>query len=222
MIGSGMREDAPAGAATRRSLIYRNPHLYRLVMLLLYRRGYRARQAALAELIAPGSSVVEACCGVGTLYSDHLRKVGVRYVGLDLSPEFVSALERRGIDARLWDMHAETQLPGADYVVMQASLYHFLPEPQPIVDRMLAAAGREVLIAEPIRNLTTDHPRLRRAFAALSDAGAGPEHLRFDEGSLDSLFEGYRDRILRVARIAGGREKLYVLRGEGEAGAPSG
>lgn len=202
------------------SLIYRSPHLYRLVMFGLYRRSYRSRQGALAELIPPGSSVVEACCGVGTLYSRHLRKKGVHYLGLDRSPAFVSWLGRRGIDARLWDMRSEVPLPRADYLVLQASLYHFLPDPGPVVDRMLSAAGRQLIVAEPIHNLTTDHPRLQRAFAALTDAGAGPEHNRFDEGSLDSFFDGYRDQVSAKALIAAGREKLYVLQGAAEAGKP--
>lgn len=212
-----MQQGEAAGAEADRGWIYRSPRLYELVMFLLYQRGYRSRQGALAELVPAGASVVEACCGVGTLYSDHLKQKGVRYTGLDLSPAFVSKLKRKGIDARLWDMSSETPLPHADHLVMQASLYHFLPNPKPVVDRMLHAAGEQVIIAEPIRNLTTDYPRLQKIFAALTDAGAGPERRRFDEDSLGSFFDEYRDRVRNVTLLAGGREKLYVLQGGGEA-----
>jgi SAM-dependent methyltransferase len=203
-----------------KSLIYRSPRAYELVMLLLYRQHYRVRQGALAEHIPPGSSVVEACCGTGTLYSKHLRHRSVRYTGLDLNPVFVARLQGQGIDSRLWDMRSAEPLPEADYVVMQASLYHFLPDPGPIVDRMLSAAGEQVIIAEPIHNLTSEHPRLSRMFAALTDAGAGPERQRFDERSLDEFLTAYQDRVSQVLPLAGGREKLYVLEGRGNPPAP--
>ena len=202
-----------------RGLIYRSPRLYALVMFLLYRRSYRTRLDALAALIPPGASVVEACCGTGSLYLNYLRDKRVQYTGLDLSPAFVSALETRGVDARIWDIRSPAPLPHADHLVMQASLYHFLPDPEPIIDRMLRAAREQVLVAEPIRNLTTDYPRLSRIFAALSNAGAGPERERFDEESLDRFFAKYENRVRRTMLTPGGREKLYVL--EGQAGAES-
>jgi SAM-dependent methyltransferase len=200
-----------------RGLIYRSPRAYQLAMLLLYRQHYCARQSALAEQVPPETSVVEACCGPGTLYSRHLRHKSVRYTGLDLNPVFVARLQGQGIDSRLWDMRSTEPLPQADYVVMQASLYHFLPDAGPVVDRMLNAAREEVMIAEPIHNLTTDHPRLSRMLAALTDAGAGPERQRFDERSLDGLLTAYQDHVRRVMPLAGGREKLYVLEGRGES-----
>jgi len=189
-------------------------------MLLLYRQNYRVRQSALAEQIPPKTSVVETCCGPGTLYSRYLRHKSVRYTGLDLSPVFVARLQGQGIDSRLWDMRSTEPLPQADYVVMQASLYHFLPDPGPIVERMLNAAREQVIIAEPIHNLTSDHPRLSRMFAALTDAGAGPERQRFDERSLADFLTAYQDRVRRVMPVAGGQEKLYVLEGRGESTGP--
>jgi SAM-dependent methyltransferase len=203
-----------------KSLIYRSPRVYELVMLLLYRQHYRTRQSVLAEQIPARTSVVEACCGPGNLYLRHLRHKSVNYTGLDLNPAFVARLQGQGIDSRLWDMRSAEPLPRADYVVMQASLYHFLPDPGPIVDRMLSAAREQVMIAEPIRNLTSDHPRLSRMFAALTDAGAGPEPQRFDEGSLDDFLAAYQDRVRHVMPVAGGREKLYVLEGSGEPMSP--
>lgn len=65
----------------------------------------------------------------------------MRYTGLDLSPTFVSKLQRRGIDARSWDMRSDAPLPYGDYVIMQARLYHFLPDPKPIVDRSSRPLG---------------------------------------------------------------------------------
>ncbi len=211
-----MKDSGSAEKADERGWIYRSPRLYSLIMLLLYRRNFQTRQESLANLIPPGASVVEVCCGTGMLYLNHLRQKNVQYTGLDLSPAFVSALSTRSIDARLWDLRSSTPLPRADYVVMQASLYHFLPDPEPVVDRMLRAARIQVLVSEPIHNLTTDYPRLSRMFATLTDAGAGPERLRFDEDSLDQLFAKYEGGVRHGTLMPGGREKLFVLHGRAE------
>jgi SAM-dependent methyltransferase len=216
-----MTEDHGGEGATHPGAIYRSPLLYQMVMRALYGRSYRSRQSAIAELIEPDSTVVEACCGLGTLYLDHLRRKDVRYTGLDSSAKFVRMLAKKGIDVRSWDMHMAIPLPSADYVVMQASLYHFLPDPGPVVDRMLSAAKRQVIIAEPVRNLTTDHPRLGRVFATLTDAGSGPELHRFDAEALDRFFSRYADRVGHVGSIADGREKLYVLEAGGRAAGSS-
>jgi hypothetical protein len=97
---------------------------------------------------------------------------------------------------------------------MQASLYHFLPDASPVVDRMLQAARKRVIIAEPIRNLASSNSRvlawLGRVF---TDAGSGAQPLRFTEASLAELFSAYAARVTECLSAAGGREKIYVLNG---------
>jgi hypothetical protein len=110
-----------------------------------------------------------------------------------------------------------------DYVVMQGSLYHFLPDAGSVVERMLRAAGRYAIVAEPIRNWTTSRGRVlawlaRELRAVRGEAAAS----RFTEPALDALFATYRDRVVHCGLIAGGREKVYVLRGpEGDAAGTS-
>src|SRR5205807_1701552 len=123
-------------------------------MRLLYGRHYSARYRALASLIPERASVVELCCGPGLLYRRALREKEVRYTGLDVSPRFIAGVRRAGGEAREWDVRSLVPLPHAEYLLMQASLYHFIDRAPEIVDRMLAAAEHEVIIAEPIRNLT--------------------------------------------------------------------
>jgi SAM-dependent methyltransferase len=197
----------------RRSPIYRSAALYELTMLALYRRHRAQRLTAIADLIPAGCRVVEACCGPGLLYRRHLRAKDVEYTGLDLSPAFVGRLACAGVDARIWDMREERPLPGGDYVVMQGSLYQFLPDARPVVDRMLAAAGKAVIVAEPVRNLTQGP--LAGPLARLGDPGTGPTPHRFDEESLRELFAGYGDRVRRRFSLAAGRERGYVLTGAG-------
>lgn len=194
-----------------RSPIYRSAALYEATMLALYRRHRDARLRAVAELIPPGASVVEACCGPGLLYRRHLRARDVRYTGLDISPAFVRRLERAGADARLWDLREPRPLPTADYVVMQGSLYQFLPDAGPVVERMLDAAGAALVVVEPVENMIGGP--LSGLIARLGDPGTGPTPHRFDAGALDELFAPYGDRVLRSFPVAGDRERAYVVAG---------
>ncbi|WP_156370525.1 methionine biosynthesis protein MetW [Nocardia arizonensis] len=196
----------------RASVIYSNRTTYELLMRGLYGRHYRARYRAIADLIPDGASVVDVCCGPATLYTGHLRGRGVDYTGLDLNAGFIARLTAAGGTGLVWNMHSDDPLPAADYVIMQASLYHFLPEPAPVLDRMLAAARKQVILAEPVRNLaSSDNPVLAAVARRFTDAGDGAQDHRFTETSLDAFLDGYRDRVVARELIAGGREKLYVL-----------
>jgi SAM-dependent methyltransferase len=138
------------------SLIYRSSVGYELLMLALYGRHYSARMRAVAAEVPDGASVLELCCGPGTLYLRYLRGRVGGYVGIDVNSRFVEQLGRRGVAANRLDLATDDEpLPVADAVILQASLYHFLPEPQRIVDRMLVAARDRVIVSEPVRNLAS-------------------------------------------------------------------
>lgn len=196
------------------SLIYRSALGYELLMRLLYGRHYEARMHVVAEQVPPGASVLELCCGPGTLYSRHLHGRAGGYIGLDVNERFVSGLRRRGIDARSIDLaHDHGPLPSADVALMQASLYHFLPNATEMLERMLAAARARVIVSEPVRNLASSgNPVIRRLGRRAADPGVGGAETRFTEATLDALFAPYRQRIIHESLLPGGREKLYVLR----------
>src|SRR5262249_36460083 len=122
------------------SLIYRNTFTYEMLMLMLYGRGYKARYRTIADLIPQGSSVLDLCCGPATLFHRHLRQKNVQYTGIDINSRFIERLRARGATGMLCNLYADVPLPRAEYVLMQASLYHFLPDASPLVERMCAAA----------------------------------------------------------------------------------
>ena len=181
-------------------------------MRALYGRHYAERLRAVAGEVPAGASVLELCCGPGTLYMRHLRGRVSSYTGLDLNERFVGGLLARGVDARRVDLSAAESLPGADVVVMQASLYHFLADAQAVLERMLAAAGDRVIISEPVRNLASSPiPVIGAIGRRAADPGAGAAARRFTRASLDRLMDSYRDRLIRAFPIPGGREMVYVL-----------
>jgi SAM-dependent methyltransferase len=205
------------------SIIYRSARGYELLMRALYGRHYAARMAAVAGQVPPGASVLELCCGPGTLYSRHLRDRVGGYIGLDVNERFVTALRQQGIDARLTDLvhDSDEPLPAADVVLMQASLYHFLPNADRILDRMLAAARDRVIVSEPIRNLASSNlPGIGVLGRRAANPGVGGHADRFTAPTLDELMDRYRPRITSAFLIPGGREKVYVLAGEAPAPPP--
>ena len=199
------------------SLVYRSVALYEAVMLALYGRHYAARLKVIADLIPQGSTALDVCCGPGTLYSRYLRHRSVSYIGIDMNPRFVARLRRLGASAEARDVREERPLPPADYVLMQSSLYHFLPDPAPLVGRMLRAARKQVIISEPIRNLANSSiPWLAALAGRQTDAGSGRQALRFNEQTLDAFFMPYQRQVSRAFLLPGGREKVYVLNASGK------
>jgi len=200
-----------AGEVGSPGLVYRSAALYETVMLLLYGRHYAARQRAIAALVPAGSSLLEVCCGPGTLYRRHLLAKDVRYLGLDINSRFLGHVRRAGGEAREWDVRAPAPFPPAEYVLMQASLYHFMDDPGALIERMVAAATRQVILAEPVQNVVKQAGPAGRLAARLTDPGTGPQHHRFDEPALDEVFEPFASRVRDRRLLPGGREKLYVL-----------
>lgn len=196
------------------NLIYRSGVAYELLMGVLYGRHYRDRLRVVAAEVPPGSAVVELCCGRGTLYTRYLRDSVSTYIGLEMDERFVAGLRRRGVDARLMDPCSTSEpLPSADVAIIQACLHQFLPDPTHILDRMLAAARRSVIVSEPVRGLSGgSNPVSKLIRRPASDRKVGDAARRFTEETLDALFEGYHELLLKATLLPGGREKLYVLR----------
>jgi SAM-dependent methyltransferase len=195
------------------SLIYRSALGYGLAMRVLYGRYYGARDAAVAAHVADGASVLELCCGPARLYRNELRgRIGC-YIAIDSNAGFVDRLRLRGVDARQADV-ATADLPVADIVLMQAGLYHFLPDAEGMVRRMLAAARERVVISEPVRNLAQSRVAIVARLASVGAATAGgAQAQRFDEASLEALMKRFGDAVVASQPAPGGRERVYVLAG---------
>ncbi len=193
-------------------LIYRSALAYELAMAVIYGRHYASRYRAIADLIRPGSTVLDLCCGPAVLYRRYLRHKSVKYTGFDVNVNFIKQLVHHGAEGAVRDLRTDEPLPRADYVVMQASLYHFLPDPMPVVARMLAAARTALIIAEPIRNLAHSKLRLVRSLTPLlTDPGVGAQPRRFTEQSLDEFLGRNFQAPVSAFLIKGGREKIYVI-----------
>ncbi len=209
-----------AAADTDTPLIYRSVLLYEAVMRCLHFGGYEERYRAVAEAVPEGASVVELCAGHGRLYARHLKRKGVCYLGLDASEAFVRHANRKGVPLQRHDALVDA-IPRAEVVILQASLYQFGGHAPDLIRRMIRAASERVIIAEPVRNLSTSAApvlaRLARRFTRTTSMQAQEEQgspARFDEASLSRLFAAFPEwESSRLER--GGREMIGLFRGGG-------
>lgn len=202
--------------------LYAHPFIYGYTMRLLYGRRYTGRYQAIVAHIPAGAQVVDVCAGDAYLYREFLKHRGVDYLALDISPQMVAWVRRRGVNARAFDLWSEA-VPPAEYIVLQASLYQFTPHSQAVLERLLEAAQTRLLVAEPVVNLAASpNPLLARLGHALT-IPAGPreryEGRRFDRESFTRLAQSFPS-LEKINPIPGGREMVAVFAGASAAVGP--
>jgi len=148
--------------------------------------------------------------GDAYLYTAYLRERDVRYTGIDFNPAFIRNAEKLGIDARLEDIRS-SPIPDSDYVVMHGSLYHFIPDHESLLERMLRAARVRLIVAEPIVNLSSGTSFLSALSRVATSAGRGTSSERFDAKRLEAVFRRFHDRLDQTLESAGGRELIGVF-----------
>ena len=171
---------------------------------------FEGRYKLVAGLIEPGSSVLDVCCGDARLFTHYLSAAGCHYTGLDLS----LTMAPHTIRGRLIQGNAtETVLPVSDYVVMMESLYHFYTMADELIARMLAAARRQVVIIEQVRNRITMLPKWLNHF--LSNPGNGSGDYRFQRAELEELVRRV-DPAAQLNTVIKGYDLLIVMAGRAE------
>ncbi len=194
------------------SPIYWHPFLYETTMRLLYGKGFESRYQDLVQWIPKGTSVYEACAGDCRLYLTYLRPLGHVYRAGDFNSRFVTHGRRRGVNIDFLDLRKD-DVPSADVVVLQASLYQFLPDAGPVLERLAKSARKRLVVVEPVRNLASSP---NPVVAWLGKLGAGTQDQdhpgRFTEDSITKLMHKTFDkRLVHAGLIASGREKLFCV-----------
>jgi glycosyltransferase involved in cell wall biosynthesis len=193
---------------------------YDLLMRVLYGQHYESVYRRLAEQVAPGSSVIDVCCGTAGAYRYGLAERGCSYVGLDFNGHMVMANRKRGIASRSFNLLTDP-IPEADYVVMGSSFYHVRSQAAAVLARMQRAARKAVVLSEPVSNLSTLPGPAGRLMSALSNPGVGEYSARYDLESLRAFAE--EQGALEFLHEPGDRNAVLVFPGTaaGEASASS-
>jgi trans-aconitate methyltransferase len=180
----------------KNGFIYWHPAIYHFAMRALYGKGLDSRCKIIAGLLPNGVSVVDVCCG-DCYIMRFLNGKNIKYLGLDINPNFVKNVQNLGIEAKLFNLK-EDKLPQADYVIMQASLYQFMPDHKIVLDKIFSAARKGVVIAESIKNMTLSNNRIISSIAFLGTKVNGVYFSnRFAKDELTKLFKDYGVTVLK-------------------------
>ena len=193
------------------SFIYRNNFIYSLFIRILYGKFYNNRYRKIGELIPSNISVLDICCGDCRLYENELKN-RVKYIGIDINHMFLKTAAKKGIDVKRLDIRYEN-LPKSDYLILQASLYQFIPNHKDIVDKMIRAAGDKVIISETVVNVSSSKLPLIAYFAKYSaNPATGHTTQRFTSKTFIEFIKNNYSELLEDCFLhSSGKELLVVL-----------
>lgn len=193
-----------------KSPVYWHPGLYHFIMRQLYGRDFKIRYEAIAKLIPNGANVLEVCMGDAYLYRKYLSGKKLQYLGMDMNETFVNYAVKQNIPVKVCNL-LKDEIPKTDYIIMQASLYQFLPNEKMILQKLLDAAGKMLIIAEPVQNLA-DSKNPLVAFVAKRAANPGTGHAvkRFNQKTLLECFKSFNE-FREDLLIDAGKEMIGVF-----------
>lgn len=194
------------------SPVYWHPFFYRTAMKLSYGKQYYERFERLNSYFPEGASVFEICMGDAYFYQHYLAKKNVHYSCGDVNPFFVNAAKRKGIDARAFNLFTDA-VPKTDYILIHAALSYFIPQEASIILKLMQAAGKKVIIAESVDNLSNASSGFKSAIGTfLSKAKAGQSKIKFTRESLKKSFEPFAGHIETWDESPERREVIIVLK----------
>lgn len=182
-----------------KSIIYWHPAIYRAALKLLYGRQYRDRYRVIAEEVG-GDDILDLCCGDCAL-AGYVKS----YKGIDFDEGFVRSARKKGIDVRHLDIAAQ-KIPQAQCIVLQGSLYQFIPHHEKLIKKMLGSA-KKVIISESGINVAQSKNALIAKIAKLLTSTSKTHKERFTKSQLMSLFEKWHAKKI----IDTGRDLIGVF-----------
>lgn len=195
------------------SIIYRNIVIYRFLMNILYFFRYKERfQTVINEIKKENpQSVLDVCFG-DVYVAQYCKKNKIEWTGLDINDYFVKNAVENGFNALKEDILQAEKLPQADCVVMIGSLYHFHSQISDVLKKLLAASVKNVIISEPIKNLSSSGGIIGFIATKSADAGNGDENFRYNEKSLTEMLQE-QSRVLNFSfEICGYFKKDIIIK----------
>ena len=194
-----------------RSILYWNSYIYSFLVRLQFNKYYTDRYIAVKNIIEDNSSVIDVCCGDSKLYS-FLKCKNVKYLGLDFNTKFIKYSKKNNINVKNFNIIEEV-IPKADYVVMQASLYQFIPDHNQVINKLFNAALKCLIITEPVKSFAQSKNRvISMAGKLLNNPGDSLKEHRFTLKTLKEAMSPFSDNIVKEFLIKGGIEYLVDIR----------
>jgi hypothetical protein len=149
--------------------------------------------------------------GDAYFYRHYLSKKNIRYSCADINPVFVRHAKNKGLQVSLLDI-PKGAIPPADIILLQGSLYHFIPDEGALIRRLLGACRSQVIISESTENLSNDSRPLKSMIGTfLSKAKSGQSKIKFTAEMLKASFAPFEKHISVWEESPGNRELIVVL-----------
>lgn len=178
------------------SIIYRHIRLYRFFMNVLYMGKYKQRFVPIIDqikLLPDNSKILELCFG-DVVIADYCKGSSHKWIGLDINKNFVNNAQKKGHTANVEDLTTVQALPLVDLCIMIGSLYHFHPNTQNILVKILQAS-RLVIISEPVLNLSSMKGIIGVIAKRSANAGKGDEPFRYNRSSFLDMLQTHSDAL---------------------------
>jgi hypothetical protein len=193
------------------SPIYWHPWFYRKAMKWAYGEHYKIRYEALQKYIPGNCELLELCMGDAYFYLNYLQKKNIHYKCADINPIFVKAAWNKGLNATQMNIVTDP-IPKSDFILMQASLYHFIPNEKKIIDKLLNACNKSVILSENVENLSNSASGLKSWIGTfLSKAKSGQSRIKFTRETLKKALEPYSSHIKVWEETSDNKEVVIIL-----------
>jgi len=193
----------------KKSIIYENIYIYRVVMNLLYSLKYKTRFNDIVNLIKKSDKKVLELCFGDTIIAEECRKRNIFWTGYDINEYFIRNAKKKGLNAILADISQIERFPRADICIISGSLYHFILEIDLLLRKMLDASPK-IIISEPIENLSSQKNIIGAISKILTNAGKGHENFRFDKNSIIEILNKYSDSHQFSYKIVSSKRDILI------------
>ena len=167
------------------SLIYKHIFIYRMVMNIIYTGSYKQRFKKIVEVIAihTPTSILELCFG-DTIIAEYCNQNNINWTGIDINKKFVASAIHKGYDANCQDLNLVYEFKETDLCIISGSLYHFSEMQLNDLIKKIISSTSQILISEPIINLSDSNGLLGYFSKRQANAGNGNEHFRYNKNTL--------------------------------------
>tara|TARA_A100001011_G_scaffold396602_1_gene494877 strand:+ start:9433 stop:10050 length:618 start_codon:yes stop_codon:yes gene_type:complete len=166
------------------SLVYKNIHIYRFIMNIIYLGKYNERFKIITDLFNPKTeqTIVELC--FGDIIIAHWCKLNkINWIGFDINQQFIKNAKLKGYNAHYRDILKLEVLPRSDAVVLMGSLYQFHESLNDLINCVMNSTSK-FIISEPIRNIASTNNIFGYLAKRLTKVGNGNEQFRYDYHNL--------------------------------------
>ncbi len=193
-----------------RSPIYWHPFFYQAAIKLTFGKSFISRYEKLAKHIPENSNLLELCMGDAYLFLNYLKPKNINYTCVDVNSTFVNAAKKKGLNALQLNIETD-EIAKADYVLMQGSLCYFIPNEKHIIQKLLDACNKQLIISENIENISNSDSKLKSYLAEkFSDAGVGQSKIKFTKEFIENTFSDFKSQI-KVWEVSPNNKEIIIV-----------